>query len=458
MDWRIETDSLGEIKVPANKLWGAQTQRALEHFNIGTELIPQEMLFAYAITKKAAAIANHACTNLSTEKKDLICQVCDEILAGKHGDMFPLHVWISGSGTQFNMNINEVVANRCSQIVGVPLGSKKPVHPNDDVNMSQSTNDTFPTAMHIATAIASSHKLIPALNKLIESVRIKAEEWKDLVKIGRTHLQDATPLTLGQEFSGYASMLEDNLTNIRQSLANVFALTLGGTAVGTGINASLEFVKIAITEIAKITDLPFHSAKNKFAAQGAHNALVQFSASLKVLAASLFKIANDICLLASGPRCGINELILPANEPGSSIMPGKINPTQAEAISMLSIQVMANDVAISFGGASGNLEMNAYKPLIIINLMQSINLLADGMTSLLKFLITDLQPNRAQISLHLKNTLSLAANFNTALGYDNAAKIANFAYTNNLTLQEAVVKLGYLTSEQAEKILRSGDQ
>ncbi|MGH8161279.1 MAG: class II fumarate hydratase, partial [Gammaproteobacteria bacterium] len=344
-DFRDETDSLGKVEVPADKLWGAQTQRSLHHFNIGRELIPPEMVHAFAVIKKAAADVNHAGGRLDDERHRLIVKVCDEILAGQHRDMFPLHVWMTGSGTQFNMNVNEVISNRCCQLAGTALGSKKPVHPNDHVNLSQSSNDSFPTAMYIATAVVANESLLPAVKALAKSLADKASAWDDIVKIGRTHMQDATPLTLGQEFPGYAAMLEEDIARIETALGDVYKLALGGTAVGTGINAPKGFAEEAAAEIAKLTALPFVTAPNKFAVQGAHDALVQFSGTLKTLAVSLYKIANDIRLLSCGPRAGLHELLIPENEPGSSIMPGKVNPTQCEALSMLAVQVMANDVA-----------------------------------------------------------------------------------------------------------------
>src|SRR5271165_5097573 len=359
---RIEQDSLGPVKVPADKLWGAQTQRSLEHFSIGDDLMPREMIPAYAIVKKAAALVNNKAGRLSDEKKDLIVRVCDEILEGQHVDQFPLHVWMTGSGTQFNMNVNEVIANRCSQIAGQPLGSRRPVHPNDHVNMAQSSNDSFPSAMNVAAAVGVKQRLMPEVEALRDALAAKARGWADIIKIGRTHLQDATPLTLGQEFSGYAGMLTDDLGRLEQALGGVYRLALGGTAVGTGLNAPPGFDKDVATEIARLTGLPFVTAPNKFAAQGAHYDLVQLSATLKTLAVSLFKIATDIRLLSCGPRAGLAELSIPANEPGSSIMPGKVNPTQCEALAMIAVQVMANDVAAAIGGASGYLEMNVYKP------------------------------------------------------------------------------------------------
>jgi len=377
---RIESDSLGEVHVPAEKLWGAQTQRSLEHFSIGHDLIPREMISAYAILKKAAANANHAGKRLDDNVHELIVQVCDEILGGQHYDMFPLHVWMTGSGTQFNMNVNEVISNRCTQLAGTKIGSKTPVHPNDHVNMSQSSNDSFPSAMYVAAAVAVNDRLVPAVKALRDSLTSKAVEWADIVKIGRTHMQDATPLTLGQELSGYAGLLDDDLERIEDALKGTYRLALGGTAVGTGVNAAPGFADRAAAEIARLTGLPFVSAPNKFTVQGSHDALVQLSGTLRTLATSLYKIGNDIRLMSCGPRAGFAELLIPENEPGSSIMPGKVNPTQAEALTMLAVQVMANDVAVGFGGAGGYLEMNVYKPLMIANIAQSITLLTDGCT------------------------------------------------------------------------------
>ena len=373
-DMRKETDSLGVVEVPADKLWGAQTQRSLEHFSIGKDLIPREMIHAYATLKKAAANANHQGKRLDDRVHALIVQVADEILAGRHHDMFPLHVWMTGSGTQFNMNVNEVISNRACQLAGTDLGSKTPVHPNDHVNMSQSSNDTFPSAMHIAAATGVSEDLIPAVRALRQAISAKAEAWKDIVKIGRTHMQDATPITLGQEWSGYAGMLGDDLERLDDALKGVYRLALGGTAVGTGINAAPGFAEAAAAEIARLTGLPFVSAPNKFAVQGAHDALVHLSGTLRTLAVSLYKIANDIRLMSCGPRAGFAELLIPENEPGSSIMPGKVNPTQAEALTMIAAQVIGNDVAAGLGGAGGYLEMNVYKPLIIFNVMHSITM------------------------------------------------------------------------------------
>src|SRR6201999_4248257 len=352
-DFRTEADGLGRVDVPADKLWGAQTQRSLQHFSIGRDLIPREMITAYAIIKRAAAAANHKGGRLPDEVYSLIVRVCDEILAGEHADMFPLHVWMTGSGTQFNMNVNEVISNRCCQLAGTPLGSKHPVHPNDHVNMSQSSNDSFPSAMYIAAAVNVTQRLIPAVTALRDAIAVKAVEWDDIVKTGRTHMQDATPITLGQEWSGYAGMLSDDLERIEDALKGVYRLALGGTAVGTGINSAPGFAEAAAGEIATLTKLPFVSAPNKFTVQGAHDALVQLSGTLRTLAVSLYKIANDIRLMSCGPRAGFAELSIPANEPGSSIMPGKVNPTQAEALTRIAVQVMANDVAVSFCGSGG---------------------------------------------------------------------------------------------------------
>ena len=452
-DVRKETDSLGTVEVPADKLWGAQTQRSLEYFSIGRELIPREMITAYAILKKAAANANLAAGRLKQEAHALIVRTCDEIIAGQHHDMFPLHVWMTGSGTQFNMNVNEVISNRCSQLAGTPLGSKKPVHPNDDVNMSQSSNDSFPSAMYMAAAINTKQRLIPAVKDLRHAIAVHADEWKDIVKIGRTHMQDATPLTLGQEWSGYVGMLDDDVDRIEDALQGVYRLALGGTAVGTGLNSSTDFATAAAAEIAKLTGLPFVSAPNKFTVQGAHDALVQLSGTFRTLAVSLFKIANDIRLLSCGPRAGFAELLIPANEPGSSIMPGKVNPTQAEALTMISTQVMANDVAVGFGGASGYLEMNVYKPLIIYNITDSITLLADGCTNFRRFLVEGTKPNRKKIEEYVERSLMLVTALSPVIGYDKASKIAHYALDNDLSLKEAALKLGYVTEAEFDRVV-----
>ena len=453
VDVRKETDSLGDVDVPSAKLWGAQTQRSLEHFSIGKDLIPREMISAYATLKKAAANANHTGGRLNDEQHKLIGQTCDEILVGKHEDMFPLHVWMTGSGTQFNMNVNEVISNRCCQLAGTPLGSKSPVHPNDHVNMSQSSNDSFPTAMNIAAAVNVKERLLPAVKALHDALAAKAGEWEHIVKIGRTHMQDATPITLGQEWSGYAGMLSDNVERIEDALKSVYRLALGGTAVGTGINAAPGFGEAAASEIAKLTHLPFVSAPNKFTVQGAHDALVQLSGTLRTLAVSLYKIANDIRLMSCGPRAGFAELLIPENEPGSSIMPGKVNPTQAEALTMVAVQVMANDVAVGFGGAGGYLEMNVYKPLIIFNITHSITLMTDGCTNFRKFLVEGTKPNVKKIKEYVDRSLMLVTALSPVIGYDKASKIAHYALDNDLTLKQAALKLGFVTEEEFDRIV-----
>jgi fumarate hydratase class II len=450
---RRETDSLGEVEVPADKLWGAQTQRSLKYFSIGKDLMPREMIEAYAILKKASANVNHADKRLSDAAYKLIVQVCDEILAGRHDDMFPLHVWMTGSGTQFNMNVNEVISNRGSQIAGTALGSKSPVHPNDHVNMSQSSNDTFPSAMNIAAALGVTRRLVPAVKALHDAIAAKATEWDDIIKIGRTHMQDATPLTLGQEWSGYAAMLAEDLERLDDALKGVYWMALGGTAVGTGINAPPGFAEAAASEIAKLTGLPFVSAPNKFAAQGSHDALVQLSGTLRTLAVSLYKIANDIRLLSCGPRAGFAELLIPENEPGSSIMPGKVNPTQAEALTMIAVQVMGHDVAVGFAGAGGYLEMNVYKPLIISNIMHSITILADGCTNFRKYLIEGTKPNRKKIKEYVDRSLMLVTALVPVIGYDKASKIAHHAVENDLTLKEAALQLGYVSAAEFDRIV-----
>jgi fumarate hydratase class II len=452
-EYRTETDSLGEVKVPADKLWGAQTQRSLEHFSIGTDLIPREMITAYAILKKAAATANHASQRLGDQHHQLIVEVCDEILAGQHLDMFPLHVWMTGSGTQFNMNVNEVISNRCCQLAGTPLASKTPVHPNDHVNMAQSSNDSFPSAMYIAAAVNVKRRLIRAVKELHDGIAAKAEQWKDVIKIGRTHMQDATPLTLGQEWSGYAGMLADNLDRIEDALEGVYRLALGGTAVGTGINSAPGFAEAAAAEIAKLTSLPFVSAPNKFTVQGAHDALVQLSGTLRTLAVSLYKIGNDIRLMSCGPRAGFAELLIPENEPGSSIMPGKVNPTQAEALTMIAVQAMANDVAVGFGGAGGYLEMNVYKPLIIFNITHSITIMTDGCTNFGKFLVEGTKPNLKKIKEYVDRSLMLVTALAPVIGYDKASKIAHYAMDNDLTLKDAALKLGFVTEDEFDRVV-----
>ena len=447
---RQEVDSLGAVAVPADKLWGAQTQRALEFFSVGAELMPRELISAYALLKRAAAAVNHRTGRLGAEQHQFITQACDEILAGRCHDMFPLAVWISGSGTQFNMNVNEVIANRCCQLAGTALGGKRPVHPNDHVNMAQSSNDTFPAAMHIAVALGVTQRLLPALQALHDAIAARAAEWRDIVKVGRTHLQDATPITLGQEWTGYAAMLADGRMRLVQALPGVYQLALGGTAVGTGINAAPGFAEAVAQEIAKQTGLPFVSAPNKFAVQGAHDALVHLSGTLRTLAGSLFKIANDIRLLATGPR---RELHIPENEPGSSIMPGKVNPTQAEALAMIAVQVMANDTAVGFGGAGGHLEMNVYKPLIIRNLCHSLTLLTDGMHNFRRFLIEGTTPDRKNIQHNLDRALMLVTALVPVIGYDRAAEVAHHAQTHDLPLKAAAVQLGAVSAEEFDRIV-----
>jgi fumarate hydratase, class II len=453
MEFRTETDSLGQVSVPADKLWGAQTQRSLEHFGIGKDLIPAEMIHSYAVLKKAAAIVNHAEKRLADQVYELIVQSCDEILAGQHHDMFPLHVWMTGSGTQFNMNVNEVISNRCCQLAGTPLGSKTPVHPNDHVNMSQSSNDSFPSAMYIAAAIGVTQRLMPAVQALHDAIAAKAQKWDDIVKIGRTHMQDAVPLTLGQEWSGYAGMLADDLERLEAALPGVYRLALGGTAVGTGLNAPPGFAEAAAAQIAKLTALPFVTAPNKFTVQGAHDALVHLSGALRTLAGSLYKIANDIRLMSCGPRAGFAELEIPANEPGSSIMPGKVNPTQAEALTMIAVQVMADDVAVGFGGAGGYLEMNVYKPLMIYNVTHSITIMTDGCINFRKFLVEGTQPNLKKIAEYVERSLMLVTALSPVVGYDKASKIAHYALDNDLTLKAAALKLGYVTEAEFDRVV-----
>lgn len=450
---RQETDGMGNVEVPADKLWGAQTQRSLEHFRIGKDLMPREMIPAFAILKRAAATANHASGQLEDIPCHLITQTCDEILAGQHTDMFPLHVWMTGSGTQFNMNVNEVISNRCCQIAGTPLGGKIPVHPNDHVNMSQSSNDSFPSAMNIAAAGNVKNRLLPALCALRDAMTEKAEAWKDIVKIGRTHLQDAVPMTLGQEWSGFAALLEEDRERVESALEGVFCLPLGGTAVGTGLNASPGFGKGAIAEIARLTGLPFAPSPNRFAAQGSHDALVHLSGAFRTLAVSLTKIANDIRLLSCGPRAGFAELRIPQNEPGSSIMPGKVNPTQAEALTMISIQVMANDVAVGLGGAGGHLQMNAYKPLMIFNIMNSITLLTDGCTNFRKFLVEGTEPDRKKIAEYVERSLMLVTALSPVIGYDKASAIAHLADDQGITLREAALQSGHITAEEFDRVI-----
>ncbi len=442
MPTRIEHDSLGPVEIDSGRLWGAQTQRALLHFDIGTERLQADMIRAYARIKRACAIVHGEAGRLDAEQAAAIVTVCDELLAGRWDDEFPLSVWNSGSGTPFNMNVNEVIANRASQLAGQPPGSHRPLHPNDHVNLAQSTNDTFPTAMHLAAATLLAGQLLPALARLHDAVAARAAEWNDLWKTGRTHLMDATPLTLGQEWSGYAAMLAAAMTDLAHVQPVLHELTLGGTAVGSGINAPPGFADEVIARLAAETGLPLRPVANRFAAQGAHDALVRLSAALRTLAGSLFKIANDIRLLASGPRCGLAELQLPANEPGSSIMPGKVNPTQCEALTMLALQVMGNDMAVTLGNASGWLEMNVYKPLIIHNLLQSLRLLADGMTSFGRYLVEGCRPDPERLAQWLEASLMRVTALTPHIGYERAAAIARHAHENGLTLREAATGFG----------------
>ena len=451
--FREETDTMGAIKVESDKLWGAETQRSLEFFSIGKDLIPRELIPAFAILKKAAANANFAGKRLDEKTRDLIVSVADEILVGQHLDMFPLHVWMTGSGTQFNMNVNEVISNRACQLAGTALGSKTPVHPNDDANMSQSSNDAFPTAMCIAAAIGVTQRLAPAVLALQEAIAAKAEDWKDIVKIGRTHMQDAVPITLGQEWSGYAAMLADDLERLDHALKGVYRLALGGTAVGTGLNAAPGFEAAATAEIARLTGLPFVSAPNKFAVQGAHDAMVKLSGTFRTLATSVYKIANDIRLMSCGPRAGFAELQIPANEPGSSIMPGKINPTQAEALTMIAVQVMGNDVAVGFAGASGYLEMNVYKTVIIHNVLHSLTILTDGCANFRKYLVEGAKPNLEKIKGYVDNSLMLVTALTPEIGYDKAARIANYASEKGLTLKAAALELKLVSEAEFDRVV-----
>src|SRR5258706_12849913 len=453
VEMRKETDSLGMVEVPTDKLWRTQTQCSIDECSSGKGSIPRQMITSYAILKKAAAIANHASERLDDQRYKLIAQTCDEILAGQHHDMFPLHVWMTGSGTQFNMNVNEVISNRCCQLAGTPLGSHAPVHPNDHVNMAQSSNDSFPSAMCIAAAVTVKEPLIPAVTALRDAIAAKSKEWDDIIKIGRTHMQDATPLTLGQESSGYAGMLSDNLERIEGTLSGVYRLALGGTAVGTGINSAPGFAEAAAAQIAKLTGLSFVTAPNKFTVQGAHDAQVQLSGTLRTLAVSLYKIANDIRLMSCGPRAGFAELQIPENEPGSSIMPGKVNPTQCEALAMIAVQVMANDVAVGFGGAGGYLEMNVYKPLIIFNVTHSITLMTDGCTNFRRFLVEGTKPNLKKINEYVDRSLMLVTALSPVIGYDKASKIAHYAMDNDLTLKAAALKLGFVTEAEFDRIV-----
>jgi fumarate hydratase class II len=452
-EMRTETDSMGPIEVAADRYWGAQTQRSLIHFDIGDDRMPREMIRALGILKKAAALVNRDLGKLPPEKAELIARSAEEVIEGRLDEHFPLRVWQTGSGTQTNMNANEVISNRAIELAGGEMGSKKPIHPNDDVNMSQSSNDTFPTAMHIAAA-ERMNELIPEVQKVHDAIDAKAKEFADVVKIGRTHLQDATPLTVGQEMSGWASLIERDIERLHLVLPGLYDLAIGGTAVGTGLNSHPEFGERAAARIAELTGLPFKSHPNKFAALSAHDELVFASGALKTLAASLMKIANDIRWLASGPRAGLGELILPENEPGSSIMPGKVNPTQSEAMTMVAVQVFGNDAAIGFAGSQGNFELNVFNPVMIHNLLHSIRLIKDACHGFVDYCIAGIELNREQIDAHLRNSLMLVTALNQHIGYDNAAQIAKNAHKKGISLRESAIELGHLTGEQFDQYLK----
>ena len=454
METRTETDSMGEIEVPANRYYGAQTARSLIHFDIGEETMPRELIRGMGVLKKASALVNAELGLMPENIKQLISKAAEEVIEGKLDDHFPLRVWQTGSGTQSNMNSNEVIANRGIELAGGVIGSKDPVHPNDHVNMGQSSNDTFPTAMHIAAVERIRDALLPSLSTLANSFKKKTIEFKDIIKIGRTHLMDATPLTLGQEFSGYTTQLEYSMDRINGCMPRMYQIALGGTAVGTGLNSHRDFPKKVAQKIAEITDCPFVTAPNKFESLAAHDAIVETSGTLKTIACSLMKIANDIRWLGSGPRCGIGEVILPANEPGSSIMPGKVNPTQSEAMTMVAAQVIGNDTAINIGGSSGNFELNVFKPVMIYNLLQSIRLLADSCRSFNDHCVVGIEPNKTQIEKHLNGSLMLVTALNPHIGYDNAAKVAKKAYQENTTLKESAVALGLLTADEFDEKVR----
>ena len=446
---RVESDSMGTIEVPADRYWGAQTQRSLQHFAIGNDVMPREIIGAFGIVKKASAMVNLELKKLSAEKADAIIRAADEVIEGKLDDHFPLRIWQTGSGTQTNMNANEVIGNRAEEISGI-----EKIHPNDHVNMSQSSNDTFPTAMHIAAVERIRHGLLPAVRKLRDALDAKAKEFADIVKIGRTHLMDAVPLTLGQEFSGYVAQLDDDQRRIESTLPSLYELALGGTAVGTGLNTHPRFAELSARKIAELTGLPFVSAPNKFAALAAHDAIVMASGALRTLAVSLMKIANDIRWLGSGPRAGLAELILPANEPGSSIMPGKVNPTQSEAMTMVCVEVLGNDMGIAIAGSMGNFELNVFKPLIIHNFLHSVRILADACSMFTVHCVAGIEPNREQIDRFVRNSLMLVTALNPRIGYDKSAKVAKKAYQENISLREAVVALGFLSGEEFDQIVK----
>lgn len=451
MEFRIEHDTMGEVKVPNDKYWGAQTERSFENFKIGTEKMPKELIYSFAKLKRSLAVVNNNLGKLNDEKKNAIVQACDEIIAGKFDDNFPLAIWQTGSGTQSNMNMNEVIANRASEILGADFRKEKKIHPNDDVNMSQSSNDTFPTAMSIVSVIQLEKKLLPALEELRNTFAKKVKDFDSIVKIGRTHLQDATPLTLGQEFSGYLSMLDHSKEQIIASLPTLRELAIGGTAVGTGLNAHPELSEKVSAELSSFTGVKFVSSPNKFHALTSHDAITFAHGALKALAANLMKIANDVRWLASGPRCGLGELLIPENEPGSSIMPGKVNPTQCEALTMVAVQVMGNDAAIGFAASQGNFELNVFKPVIIYNFLQSLDLLADAMHSFNIHCAVGIEPNREKIAHNLHNSLMLVTALNPHIGYENAAKVAKNAHKKNISLKESALELGLLSAEDFDK-------
>jgi len=453
---RVESDSMGEIEVAADRYWGAQTERSLKHFNIGFDVMPREVIRALGILKKAAAVVNNDLGKLPDEKLDLISQAADEVIKGKLDEHFPLRVWQTGSGTQTNMNANEVISNRAIEIAGGEMGSKAPIHPNDDVNKSQSSNDTFPTAMYIAAAERLT-ALVPEVQKVSQAIKAKAKEFEGVVKIGRTHLQDATPVTVSQEFNGWANLIDRDIERLKMVLPGLMDLAIGGTAVGTGLNAHPEFAERAAAEIAKLTGLPFKSHPDKFAALSAHDEVVFASGALKTLAASLMKIANDIRWLASGPRCGIGEITLPENEPGSSIMPGKVNPTQSEAMTMVAVQVFGNDAAIGFAGSQGNFELNVFKPVMIHNFLHSVRLVHDACHGFVDYCIAGIELNRDQIDEYLNDSLMLVTALNQHIGYDNAAKLAKHAHKKGMSLREAAIELKLLTGEKFDELVIAED-
>jgi fumarate hydratase, class II len=455
MDYRVETDSMGEVKVPSDRYWGAQTQRSLENFKIGGQRFTREVIRAFGIVKKAGAMTNLELGKLDETKVSLIVRACDEVISGKLDDHFPLVVWQTGSGTQSNMNANEVISNRAIELAGGAMGSKKPIHPNDDVNKSQSSNDVFPTVMHVASATQIHAALLPAIFRLRDTLAAKSRAFADVVKIGRTHLMDATPLTLGQELSGYVAQLDFAAKKIEESLDGLHELALGGSAVGTGLNTHPRYAETVARDIAKLTGRPFRTAPNKFAALAAHDAMVHASGALKTLAVACMKIANDVRLLASGPRCGIGEITIPENEPGSSIMPGKVNPTQCEALTMVAAQVMGNDVTIGIAGATGHFELNVFKPVIVHDLLESVRLLTDALLSFDEHCAVGIEPNRAVIKKHLDDSLMLVTALNQTIGYDNAAKVAKNAHKKGITLRASAIELGLVTAEKFDEVVRA---